>query len=69
MREIKARFNSKYNKLTIIQCYAPTNDSEVEVKEAWYKQLQAVVTKVPQQDMLMTMTMKNHLFNKIINIM
>ena len=34
-RLIKARFNSKYCKLTIIQCYAPTNDSEDEMKEDW----------------------------------
>ena len=52
---IKARFNSKYCKLTIIQCYAPTNDSEDEVKEDWYEQLQAEVAKVPQHDMLLVM--------------
>ena len=37
----KACFNSKYCKLTIIQCYAPTNEDEV--KEDWYEQLQAEV--------------------------
>ena len=35
-RLIEARFNSKYCKLTIIQCYAPTNDSEDDMKEEWY---------------------------------
>ena len=54
-RIIKARFKSKYCKLTIIQCHAPTNDSEDEVKEDWYEQLQAEVTKVPQHDMLLVM--------------
>ena len=54
-RLIKARFNSKYCKLTIIQCYAPTNDSEDEAKEDWYELLKAVVAKVPQHDMLLTM--------------
>ena len=39
-RLIKARFNSKYCKITIIQCYAPANDSENEVKEDWYQRLQ-----------------------------
>ena len=38
-RLIKARFNSKYCKRTIIQCYAPTNDSEDDMKEEWYDQL------------------------------
>ena len=33
---IKARFN-KYYKLTLIQCYAPTNDTEDYVKEDWYE--------------------------------
>ena len=50
-----ARFNSKYCKLTIIQCYAPTNDSEDGVKEDGYEQLQAEVTTVPQHDMLPVM--------------
>ena len=46
-RLIKACFNSKFCKLTIIQCYAPTNDSEDEVKEDWYEQLPAEVATVP----------------------
>ncbi|XP_013381618.1 craniofacial development protein 2-like [Lingula anatina] len=35
-RIVKARFDSKYCKLTIIQCYAPTNDAEADVKDDWY---------------------------------
>ena len=54
-RLIKGRFNSEYCKLTIIQCYAPNNDSEDEVKEDWYEQLQAEVDKVPEHDMLLVM--------------
>ena len=54
-RLIKARFNSKYCKLTIIQCYAPTNDSEDDMEEEWYDQLQAAVSKVPQDDVLLIM--------------
>ena len=49
-RLIKARF-----KLTIIQCYAPTNDSEDDMKEEWYDQLQAAVSKVPQHNVLLIM--------------
>ena len=37
-RLFKSRFNSKYCKLTIIQCYAPTHDSEDDMKEEWYDQ-------------------------------
>ena len=52
---IKARFNSKCCKFTITQCYAPTNDSEDEVKEDWYKQPQTEVSKIPQHDMLLVL--------------
>ena len=52
-RIMKARFNSKHCKLTIILCYAPTNESDKEDKEDWYEQLQQAVAKVPQHDMLL----------------
>ena len=54
-RLIKTRFNSKYCKLTTIQCYAPANGSEYEVKEDWYEQLQVIVTTVPHHDILLVM--------------
>ncbi len=41
------------NRLTILQCYAPTNEAEEEVKEDWYEQLQMAVSKVPQHDVLL----------------
>lgn len=46
-RLLRARFNSKYSNLTIIQCYTPTNDVEKEIKEEWYEQLQTTISKVP----------------------
>ena len=54
-RLIKTRFNSKYCKLTIIQCYALANDFVNEVKEDWYEQLHAEVAKISQHDMLRVM--------------
>ena len=52
-RIIRARFDSKFCKLIIIQCYAPTNDKNDVVKDDKYDQLQAVVSNVPQHDMLL----------------
>ncbi|XP_070504068.1 craniofacial development protein 2-like [Chironomus tepperi] len=34
-RIIRARIQTKYKKLTILQCYAPTEDKDLTVKEAF----------------------------------
>ena len=54
-RLLRARFDSRYCKMTILQCYAPTNEAEDETKDDWYEQLQSAVSKVPQHDMLLIM--------------
>ena len=54
-RLIRARFNSDHCKLSIIQCYAPTNDTDDEIKENFFEQLQATISKIPQHDMLLVM--------------
>ena len=36
------RLKAKCKNITIIQCYAPTNDAEEDVKECFYEQLQHV---------------------------
>ena len=38
-RPLRARFNSKYTKLMVIVCYAPTEDAEKVDKDAFYDQL------------------------------
>ena len=58
-RIMKARFNTKHCKLTIILCYAPTNESDKEDKEDWYEQLQQADAKVPQHDMLLIIVNMN----------
>ena len=40
-RLMKIRMKGKHINITIIQCYAPTNNSEKESKDAFYDQLQA----------------------------
>jgi len=41
--------------LSIIQCYAPTNDSNDRDKEAFYEQLQATLENVHRRDLLLVM--------------
>jgi hypothetical protein len=52
-RLIKARFDSRFTKLTVLQCYAPTNDADKEDKDDFYEQLQLAVSRVSQHDTLM----------------
>lgn len=50
---IRARFNSKYCKFNIIQCYAATNEADDEVKAEWYEHVSQVISKVPHHNMLL----------------
>nr|KAG5685711.1 hypothetical protein BaRGS_027976 [Batillaria attramentaria] len=54
-RILSARFNSKGRKVTILQCYAPTNRADEEEKENFYEQLQAVLDKAPRRDLKILM--------------
>ncbi|XP_020629758.1 craniofacial development protein 2-like [Orbicella faveolata] len=54
-RIIAARINAKIQKITIIQCYAPTNNAEPYEKEEFYNKLQAVVNNAPNRDILIVM--------------
>lgn len=67
-RLIRARFNSKYSKLTILQCYSPTNEAKDDDKDLWYEELQAAICKVPVHDVLLVMGDMNARFNTGYNI-
>lgn len=54
-RLIRACFNSKHCKLSIIQCYEPTNEAEEKEMDDWYEELHLAVSKVPQRDLLLIM--------------
>lgn len=49
-RIVKARLNSKYRKITILQCYAPTEPDDEESKDNFYNQLEAALNTIPTGD-------------------
>ena len=54
-RQISARLKGRHINITIIQCYAPTNDSDEGSKEDFYSQLREEVEKAPRHDLLVVM--------------
>ena len=54
-RIILARLKGRQTNVSIIQCYAPTNDSDNMDKEAFYEQLQATFEVAHCRDLLLVM--------------
>ena len=51
IRRMKIRMEGKHIDITLIHCYALTNDSEQESKDAFYDQLQAELESTPHHEM------------------
>ena len=54
-RIITARFTSKGQNITIIDCYAPTNYAAFEEIDTFYQHLQTVIQKLPKRDIQVVM--------------
>ena len=54
-RIIRARFDSRFQKVSIIMCYAASNNAEEEDKDFFYSQLQTIVDRTPRRDMMILM--------------
>jgi exonuclease III len=50
-----ARFKTKICNLTIIQCYAPTETTDKDMKEKFYQQLHETITAVQKRDVMIVM--------------
>lgn len=54
-RIITARFFSKIRKITVVQCYSPTEVADVEEKQAFYDTLEVTLRKIPKGDIVILM--------------
>ncbi|VDO86857.1 unnamed protein product [Schistosoma mattheei] len=56
-RIIKASFKTRKEGITmnIIHCYAPTNDSNDDIKDQFYERLQSIIDKCPRKDLTILM--------------
>jgi len=63
-RLCKLRIKGKYNNITVINAYAPTEDKTEEIKEQFYDHLQSVVDKVPKNDLIIILGDVNAKFGK-----
>ncbi|VDO49247.1 unnamed protein product [Schistosoma margrebowiei] len=56
-RIIKASFKTKKEGITmnIIQCYAPTNDRNDNIKDQFYERLKSIIEKCPRKDLTILM--------------
>ena len=58
-RLISIRISARPHNITVIQVYAPTSDHEDEEIEQFYEQLDSIITKTPNKDILVGQAIKS----------
>ena len=48
----KIRVKGKFYNMTIINVYAPTEETDEEVKEVFYEEIQLVINRIPNNDLI-----------------
>ena len=46
---------ARFNRTSIVQVYAPTNDAEEEAKDVFYEQVQNILDKIPKHNLVILM--------------
>ena len=54
-RIITARIQTKFRKMSIVQCYAPTENAELDEKEAFYSLLDKTLLGIKRSDIIVMM--------------
>jgi exonuclease III len=54
-RIITAPINTKFRKMTVVQCYAPTENADLEEKEALYSHLHRTLLDIHRSDIILFM--------------
>ncbi|XGW34020.1 hypothetical protein V3C99_018069 [Haemonchus contortus] len=50
-RIITARSVTRHTRITVVQVYAPTEDTSEELKDSFYEQLQDIIDDIPRRDL------------------
>ncbi|VDP27223.1 unnamed protein product [Schistosoma margrebowiei] len=70
-RIIKASFKTKEGiTMNIIQCYAPNNDSNDDIKDQFYERMQSIIEKCPRKDLTEIQQQRNRwveYFGELLN--
>ena len=62
-RIITARFQSRHTRTTVVQIYAPTDESDDTIKDTFYDQLQDTFNNIPSHDLVILIVILTHSYH------